>query len=137
MTEKEVKAFEERYGVEISVLKKLGMKWAVLVSLSQTLNKKGNKSEVADREIQLAKAMIESGCFTTCDVECVLTDIERELIPIAFSIEQEQADKWVNLLGKAMKGELTPDEVLGLPFIEPLIQSCQFLQCACGKGSWF
>jgi len=54
-----------------------------------------------------------------------------------FSLEKEEPDKWMNLLGKAMKGELKPEEVMKLPFIEPLIHGCEFLQCACGKERWF
>lgn len=137
----EAKEIERRYGVEMSVLKRLGMRWAVLVSLSHFLHTcppPYDVSQFVDRELRLARSMIESGCFTACDVECLLTDIERETLPKVLSLEQEQADKWIRLLGKAMRGELTPEEVDGLPFLEPVAHSCTFLKCICGKEkSWF
>lgn len=135
MTDAELKELENRYGVEISILKRLGMRWAVLVSLSHFLHTcppPYDVPEFVDRELRLTRSMIESGCFTACDVECILTDIEREVIPKVLSLEQEQADGWMHLLGKAMRGELTPEEVAGLPFLEPVAHGCAFLGCVCG-----
>ena len=131
-----VKDLEERFGVEIDILKKLGMRWAVLVSLSNFLHSCPPPYEVpqsVDTELRLARSMIESGCFSVCEVDCMLTNIERELIPKVFSIDEKSDNRWVHLLGKAMKGELTSEEVLKLPFIEPIIQECEFMQCICGK----
>ncbi len=137
MSDDKAKAWEERFGVEIGMLKRLGMKWAVLTSLSHVLYQKGMISQIAERELQLTHNMIESGCFTVCDVEYMLTDVERELIPMVLSLKTDEPDKWMTLLGKAMKGELKPEEVMELPFIEPLIQNTEFLQCAAGKERWF
>lgn len=128
-----VKSIQERFGVEIKVLRRLGMRWAVLTSLSHILHKKADLPKSVDRELRLTKNMIESGCFSACDVDCALNAIESVLISKASSLGEEKFSKWVDLIGKAMRGLLTPQEVLNLPFIKPLIHNCNFLKCTCGK----
>lgn len=128
-----MKSIQERFGVEVEVLRRLGMRWAVLTSLSHILHKEVDLPRSVDRELRLAKNMIESGCFTACDVDCTLNAVESLLISKASSLGEKEFNKWVDLIGKAMSGLLAPQEVMNLPFIKPLIHNCEFLKCTCGK----
>jgi hypothetical protein len=108
------------------------MRWAVLLSLSYDLsNRKAFSPSVVAKELRLTRVMLESGCFTTCDINCMLDEVERKLFLEAASMGKEYFNSWQKLLGKAMKGKLTPKEVRGLPFIRPLTNECGFLRCIC------
>jgi hypothetical protein len=118
--------------LELETLKKYGMKWAVLLSLSYDLSHKNiDISPKIIRELRIARVMLESGCFSTCDISCTLDKIDRELLKGATSLGRQYFDNWVNLLGRAIREELTPQDVKGLPFIRPVIHNCSFLQCLC------
>ena len=139
----EPREIEKRYGVEIEVLRRLGMKWAVLKSLYYVISNKGSglppsvirKLRTARLELRTARFMIESGCFSVCDVSCALNKAEPILIQGIASSRKgfENFDHWLNLLGKAMRAQLKPEEVRELPFIKPIIQNCEFLKCTCGE----
>jgi len=118
--------------VELEALKRLGMRWAVLLSLSYDLfEKKVELSSSINEKFRASRVILESGCFSTCDVCCWLDDIEQELVLKAASLGKEYLDNWLNLLTKAVNGRLTSEEVMGLPFIQPVVTECEFLRCAC------
>jgi len=127
---------EARQQVELEALRRQGMRWAVLLSLRYALSdRKANLPPSVNRDLRLARAMLESGCFSICDVNCLLDEVERVLFQEATSLGEsfEGFDGWLYLLGKAMKGQLTSEEVGGLPFIKPIVQTCNFLKCACER----
>lgn len=118
--------------VELEALRRFGMRWAVLLSLSYDLSeKKVSLPPSINEKFRASRAILESGCFSACDVCCWLDDIEQELVLKAASLGKEYLDNWLNLLGKAVKGQLTQEEVMGLPFIQPVITDCEFLKCTC------
>jgi hypothetical protein len=118
--------------VELEALRKFGMRWAVLLSLSYDLSEKRVKLPASISEkFRASRVMLESGCFSACDVCCWLDDIEQELVLKAASQGREYLENWLNLLAKAVKGQLTPEEVMGLPFIRPVVTDCEFLRCTC------
>jgi len=121
---------------EFEALTKLGMRWAVLLAFTYDLtNRKAVLSPSVNRNLRLARAMLESGCFPPCDVNCLLDEVESALFQASTSLGKnfEQHEGWLHLLKKAMNGQLTAQEVRGLPFIKPIINTCSFLKCAC-KG---
>jgi len=125
---------EKKYGVKVEVLKRLGTRWAILTSLYHTLSK--NKIKLppsAIQELRTARLMIDSGCFSICDINCTLDKAESILIPRLASSSKgfENFDHWLILLGKAMRDQLTPEELRELPHIRPFFQNCEFLKCTC------
>lgn len=117
------------FGVEYNTLKRLGMKWAVLTSLYHVLSRKTNVPPEVIRDIQTSRGIIEAGFFKVRAVDNILNAIERELIPLAATWEADNFNKWLDLLGKAMRGDLKPEEVQGLPFVRPMIPLYGFLRC--------
>ena len=117
---------------EFDSLKQLGIRWAVLVSLRNDLqHRKIILPLEVTRDLQIARAQIESGCYSTCDVTCSLDKIECVLVMKALTLENGYTDNWFNLLGKAMRGQLTAQEVNQLSFINPILRNCKFLDCTC------
>lgn len=117
------------FGVEYKTLKRLGMKWAVLASLYHVLSRKTKVPPDVIRDIQTSRGIIEAGFFTVRAVDNILNAIERELISLAATWEEDSFDNWLDLLGKAMRGDLKPEEVQGLPFVRPMIPLYGFLRC--------
>lgn len=117
---------------KFEALRKHGMRWAVLLSLSFDLSQKkmALPSSVND-ELRTSRMMLESGCFSACDICCMLDGVEQKLVMEAVSLGREYFESWLRLLEKAMKGNLTPEEVKGLPLIKPVVTDCEFLRCAC------
>lgn len=108
------------------------MRWAVLLSLSYDLSEKiVEVSPSLSEKFRASRVILESGCFSACDVCCWLDDIEQELVLKATSLGKEYVENWLNLLAKAVKGQLASDEVMGLPFIRPVVTDCEFLKCTC------
>jgi len=127
MAEKRV----ERHA-EFEALRKYGMRWAVLLSLSIDLSqKKVTLPSSVNDELRTSRMMLESGCFSACDICCILDGVEQKLILEAVSLGGEYYKSWLSLLEKAMKGQLTPEEVKGLPLIKPAVTDCEFLRCTC------
>jgi hypothetical protein len=117
---------------ELEALRRFGMRWAVLLSLSYDLaERRVRLPPFISEKFRASRVILESGCFSTCDVCCWLDGIEQELVLKAASIGKEYMDGWLSLLAKAAKGQLTREEVMGLPFIRPVVTDCEFLRCAC------
>jgi len=117
---------------EFEALRKYGMRWAVLLSLSFDLTKrKVTVPSSVNEELRTSRTMLESGCFSACDICCMLDSVEQKLVLAAVSLDREYIESWLGLLEKAMKGRLTSAEVKGLPLIEPVVTDCEFLRCAC------
>lgn len=118
--------------LELEALRRLGMRWAVLLSLTYDLSeKKVELPSSINEKFRASRIVLESGCFSACDVCCWLDDIEQELASKATSLGKQYLENWLNLLAKAVKGQLTPEEVMGLPFIRPVVTDCEFLRCTC------
>lgn len=101
---------------EFEMLRKHGMRWAVLLSLSFDLsNKKVTLPSSVNDEPRTSRAMLESGCFSACDICCMLDDVEQKLVLEATSLGRQYFDRGSCLLEIAMKGRLTSEEVKELP----------------------
>jgi len=111
------------------------MRWAVLLSLSFDLSrKKVTLPSSAIDELRTSRMMLESGCFSACDICCILDGVEQKLVPGAVSLGGKYFESWLGLLEKAMKGQLTSEEVRGLPLIRPVVTDCEFLRCTCNPA---
>lgn len=66
--------------VELAVLQKYGLRWAVLAAWDDELRRSGRAAiaEVA-KKVEAARVKIASGCFSSCEVGCDLPGIERLL----------------------------------------------------------
>lgn len=117
---------------EFEALRKYGMKWTVLLSLSFDLSqRKVTLPSSVNDQLRTSRTMLESGCFSACDICCILDNVEQKLVLEAVSLGREYLESWLDLLKKAMEGQLTAEEVKGLPLIKPVVTDCEFLRCAC------
>jgi hypothetical protein len=118
--------------VTIELLKKYGVKWAVLAAMVINLRKKGaNISFDTSNEIEVSHVKISSGCFSPCDVNCDLSNIEGNLVSMGVNYGEEYMTQWFDLLGKAMSGELDPSQISEIPLLKPIESRCGFLDCTC------
>lgn len=131
MVAKDVRG-QTRERAEFEALSRQGMRWAVLLSLNLELNNRGVALPFSVTEkLRTSRVMLESGCFRACDIGCSLDEIEAILVPKAASFGEEYFEGWLALLEKAMRRQLIPEEVKGLPFLKPIISDCAFLKCGC------
>ncbi|MHA2033227.1 MAG: hypothetical protein ACW99Q_27980, partial [Candidatus Kariarchaeaceae archaeon] len=62
------------------LLSKMGWKWAVMASTVNKIYKSGNSvSGDLISKIRTSKTVVESGCYSVCDVNSELIEIEKEL----------------------------------------------------------
>ncbi|NIM13949.1 MAG: DUF2096 domain-containing protein [Candidatus Aminicenantes bacterium] len=123
---------KEEEKVTLELLKKYGVKWAVLAAMVINLKKKGaNIPFDTSNEIEVSHVKISSGCFSPCDVNCDLSKIEGNLVPIGVNYGEEYMNQWFDLLGKAMSGELEPSQISEIPLLKPIESRCGFLDCTC------
>jgi hypothetical protein len=98
--------------VELSVLKKYGLRYAILAAWAHSLRGQGIvvPSSLA-KPFETARVKISSGCFSVCDVGCDLARIEAALFTAATTAGQETADSWVDMLGECMAENANIDEI--------------------------
>ena len=119
----------------IILLKKYGTKWAVLVAMEVDLYKKGEKiSKEILSEIESAKVKISSGCFSTCEVHCVLNQIEGSLVSIGSKYGDDYMNTWFDLFEKTMSSKLSYDHIKDIPVLNPVQSECGFLKCTCEQN---
>jgi hypothetical protein len=118
--------------VDIEVLKRYGAKWAVLAAMAAEMMKKGIQvpHSVLD-SLKSTRSKIESGCFSVCDVDCSLSQVEAPLFAQADRLDPQDFEQWSNYLGEAMQGKLDYQRIVGIPSFEPVRNDCKFLGCKC------
>jgi hypothetical protein len=121
--------------VSFEWLKKFGTKWAVLAALVVDLGKRGVRiPREATEQLKLARMEIMSGCFSPCEVGCMLGKLEGQLVSIGSALGAEYLRPWFDLLGQAMEGRIDPRRLSEIPALEPIINDCKFLGCRCGEA---
>jgi hypothetical protein len=122
--------------VSLDLLKKFGMKWAVLAALVVDLWKRGVRvpSDV-NEELKVARMKIMSGCFSPCEVACAFGKLEGQLIALSASLGENYLRPWSDLLGQAMEGRIDPSRVSDIPALEPIANDCKWLACRCGEAA--
>jgi hypothetical protein len=103
---------DDQSRVELSVLKKYGLRYAILAAWAHSLRDQGIAvpSRLA-KPFETARVKISSGCFSVCDVGCDLGRIEAVLFTTATTAGQETADSWVDMLGECMSETANVDEI--------------------------
>ncbi|MBP1780084.1 MAG: hypothetical protein H6Q86_6095 [candidate division NC10 bacterium] len=120
--------------VSFDLLKKYGMKWAVVAALVIDLGRRGIRvpSDV-NEELKVARMKIMSGCFSPCEIACAFGKLEGQLIALGASLGEDYLRPWSDLLGQAMEGRIDPGRVSEIPALEPIANDCKWLACRCGE----
>lgn len=121
--------------MEFEILRRLGGRWAVLTAMSVAMHKKGIPVTAdVNENLKLARVKITSGCFSACEVNCALADVECRLFAQGPSLGDEEFMMWSDLLGLAAQGKLDYARIKMIPALEPIHQDCRFLGCTCGQA---
>ena len=114
------------------LLKKYGARWAVLAAIQvDLLKKRVSIPHNITKGLEAAHVKISSGCFSTCEADCSLSKLESSLIPLCTAFGEGYVDYWYDLLGRAMQGQITREEISDIPLLKPIESSCGFLDCVC------
>ena len=98
--------------VELSVLKKYGLRYAILAAWAHELRDRGiTVPPSLSKSFEKVRVKISSGCFSVCDVGCDLGRIEAILFSAATTAGQETVDSWVDMLGECMSEYANIDEI--------------------------
>ena len=114
------------------MLKRCAHKWAVLAAMTTDMARKGIAVPRAIFEgLKTARSKIESGCFSTCEVGCDLSQVEGPLFSQGYLLDQQDFPQWSDLLAEAMQGKLDYQRIMGIPAFDPIRNDCGFLRCGC------
>lgn len=114
------------------LLGKFGSRWAVLTAMGLELQRRGIRvSPEVTEQLKLARMEIVSGCFSTCEVGCLLSRVEGQLISIGAPLGPEHLRIWSDLLAAAMQGRIDLKAVGDIPALQPVESDCAFLACRC------
>jgi hypothetical protein len=120
--------------VSFEMLKRFGMKWAVLAALVTDLGKRGvHLPPDTNEQLKLTRMKIMSGCFSPCDVGCAFGKLEGQLISLGSALGEDYLRPWFGLLGQAMEGRIDPGRISDIPALEPIVNECKWLACRCGE----
>ena len=93
----------EKAALEFEMLKRFGAKWAVLAAMTADMTRKGIVlPPVVFEVLKTARGKIESGCFSTCEVGCDLSQAEGPIFSECHHLEPQQFQEWSDLIGEAI-----------------------------------
>jgi hypothetical protein len=120
--------------LEFEMLRRFGAKWAVLAAMTADIRRKGIAlPPVVFDVLKTVRGKIESGCFSTCEIGCDLSQAEGPIFSECHHLDEHQFQEWSDLLGEAMQGKLDYQRILGVPALEPVKNDCGFLSCNCSS----
>ncbi len=110
---------------EVSALRSFGVRWAILAAWRDDLVRRGVglKPGLA-RQLEFARTKVASGCFSSCEVGCDLTAIERDLGAVETSSADDALVFWVELLGRAMTSADEVEQLLRIPVVKAHFINC-------------
>ncbi|MHA1977216.1 MAG: hypothetical protein ACW98F_08760 [Candidatus Hodarchaeales archaeon] len=113
------------------ILSRFGWKWAVLVSTVGEIYQKENvlPNDIV-KDLRRTRTLIESGCYSTCDIASELRNVETTLFSQLMKYGPHETDKFLDLLGKAISGKLSEEE-LNITAASPIMSDCLTLPCVC------
>jgi hypothetical protein len=125
-------AAERQTSVDRAVLEGYGLRWAVLAAWADQLRGRGMgfAPEVRQRQEE-ARIKISSGCFANCEVGCILSQIEAELMTAEGSAVDTRADFWTELLAMAMSNRAEAEQLLRIPAVKVHFSDCGVASCRC------
>lgn len=117
---------------EIGILKKYALRWAVLAAWRDELvARRAALPPDSGKRLEAGRIKITSGCFSSCDVQCLLSDSEAAFVSADASLPESRVDYWVELLGRAMRDSEATEAVLGIPAIKFRYADCGIGECGC------
>jgi len=127
----------EELVTQTALLKKYAVRWAILAAWYDDLaRRKATLPERCASGLSESRIKIASGCFSACNVGCVLSDVEGDLVSADASMDESKANTWIDLLGKVMSDSDSDIEyVLGLAPVKFRLSECGLMgSCACGDS---
>jgi hypothetical protein len=124
----------EELVTEAALLKKYAVRWAILAAWYDDLgHRKATVPERCASGLSESRIKIASGCFSACSVGCVLSEVEGDLVSADASIDESEANTWIDLLGKVMsESDSDIEYVLGLAPVRFRLSECGLMgSCAC------
>lgn len=123
---------ESQEAVDRAVLQGYGLRWAVLAAWADQLRGRGVglAPEVRPRQEE-ARIKIASGCFSACEVGCILGEIEGTLISADGSTSDTRAGFWTELLAMAMTDRAAAEQLLRIPAVKVYYSDCGAAVCRC------
>jgi hypothetical protein len=121
---------------EFEMLKRYGARWAVLAAMTTRMAQKGIEvPRDVFEALKNARGKIESGCFSTCEVGCDLSQAEGPLFAQGYLLDEQDFQQWSDLLAEAMQGKLDYERIMDIPALEPIRNDCRFLGCKCSSST--
>ncbi len=118
----------DRRVFDFEMLKRYGAKWAVLAAMTADMIRKGIEVPPSVMEaLKSAHSKIESGCFSTCEVDCDLSQVEAPLFSQGYLLDQQDFQQWSDLLAEAMQGKLDYQQIMNIPALAPVKNDCAVL----------
>jgi len=120
------------------VLYRLSWKWAVLVYYTGKVARSRELPKEIIDELGLVKSLLDSGCYSACEIMEKLRYVEKVLFPYVIELGVSEASNFMEMLSKAMAGKLTPDDV-DIEIAKPVLSDCSF-PCTCDRKyleSWW
>lgn len=125
---------EDSLRVEIAVLEKMGLRWAVLSAWALDLHNRGVDVGGGPKQIlEATRIKLASGCFSTCEVGCDLGHVERVLVSADASAASSAVDSWLDLLGRCMAEEIDTAALLQVPAIHFHYAAVKIPPCHCDE----
>ncbi len=132
MANKSQVSANKKVELEEAVLKQFGLRWAVLAGWHDALQLRHVKMPGdADRLLEKARIKIASGCFSSCEVGCDLSELEAMLTSTDASSGHNWVDFWVDMLGHSMADEAETERILKIPAIRARYNNCGLSVCHC------
>ncbi|MFH1160904.1 MAG: DUF2096 family protein [bacterium] len=123
---------ETKQEISYELMKKYGSRWAILTAMSMDMTKKGVQlARDIHSILEVTRIEITSGCYSTCEIDCTLNKVEGELVSSGSAFGEVYVDPWIDLLAKAMQGELNYEKITSIPALKPIASACGFLKCGC------
>jgi hypothetical protein len=117
---------------ETEVLRRFGLRWAVLAAWRDALRLRHVAlPPEADRHLDNARIKLATGCFSVCAVGCDLSAVEGMLTSIDSSSHHNWVDFWLDLLAQSMTGGSETERILKIPAVKAYFQGSGIKGCAC------
>ena len=103
---------------------RFGWKWAVLACMAARVIADGKQLPTGIvRDLTLARASIESGCHSLCEVAADLRDLEIRLFTLLLDVSEGGVHAMLELIGKAMNGTIQEQDI-DLSPLRPVLVDC-------------
>jgi len=113
------------YRVETQdICSRFGWKWAVLAYMAARVVEHGRRlpNDIL-RDLTSARARMESGCHSLCEVAADLRDLEIKLFRVLLHVSEGEVHAMLELIGKAMNGTIREKDI-DLSPLKPVLVDC-------------